>query len=73
MGTGNGDEGRRTVLRDEDTLTIIENLIPGPKGFGRDPEGEQEWLHLEPNSGIRLLYVCKNPCENCQSYFIGQY
>ena len=25
--------------------------------FGRDPEGEEEWLHLEPNSSIRLSYV----------------
>ena len=40
--------------RDTDDLTISENLLPGPKEFGRDPEGEEEWIHLEPNSGIRL-------------------
>lgn len=40
--------------RGED-LTILENLMPGPKEFGRDPEGEDEWLHLEPNSKIRLV------------------
>jgi minichromosome maintenance protein 10 len=40
--------------RGED-LTILENLMPGPRDFGRDPEGEHEWLHLEPNSKIRLV------------------
>jgi hypothetical protein len=41
--------------RDADDLTILENLDPGPKEHGIDPEGGEEWLHLEPNSKIRLL------------------
>ena len=41
--------------RDSDDLTILENLDPGPKEHGTDPEGGEEWLHLEPNSHIRLL------------------
>lgn len=47
-------EDRKTVTRDEDSLAIIENLLPGPRNFERDPEGEEEWVHLEPNSAIRL-------------------
>lgn len=47
-------EDKRTVSRDGDNLAIIEELVPGPREFGRDPEGEEEWLHLEPNSSIRL-------------------
>ena len=47
-------EDKKTVTRDEDTLAIIEDLKLGPRAFGRDPEGEEEWLHLEPNSSIRL-------------------
>ncbi len=47
-------EDRKTVNRDEDSLAIIENLLPGPRNFERDPEGEEEWVHLEPNSAIRL-------------------
>lgn len=41
----------------EADLTVLENLKLGPQEFGRDPEGEEDWLHLEPNSQIRLLYV----------------
>ena len=54
-------EDKTSTSRDEDHLTIIENLMPGPKTFGRDPEGEEEWLHLEPNSSIRLSYVPSYP------------
>ncbi len=50
-------EDQKGVTRDEDSLAFIENLVPGPRTFGRDPEGEEEWLHLEPNSSIRLSYV----------------
>ena len=41
-------------------LTILEDLKPGPKEFGRDPEGEHDWLHLEPNSKIRLAWVLRS-------------
>jgi minichromosome maintenance protein 10 len=46
-----GEPGR------SDDLTILEGLKPGPKEFGRDPEGEESWLHLEPNTKIRLSCV----------------
>lgn len=38
----------------QDDLTVVQSLVPGPKEVGRDPEGEHEWLYLEPNSRIRL-------------------
>ena len=41
--------------RDADDLTIINRLQLGPKQFGKDPEGEDVWAHVEPNSNIRLL------------------
>ncbi|ORX36122.1 hypothetical protein BD324DRAFT_652025 [Kockovaella imperatae] len=40
--------------RDEDSLTIVNRLQLGPRRFGKDPEGEDVWEHVEPNSGIRL-------------------
>ncbi|WVF70401.1 hypothetical protein IAT40_005191 [Kwoniella sp. CBS 6097] len=49
------DQGKgKEVMRDEDTLTIIESLELGPRESGLDPEGEEEWRNVEPNSGIRL-------------------
>ncbi|WVQ97510.1 hypothetical protein IAU59_004624 [Kwoniella sp. CBS 9459] len=49
------DQGKgKEAMRDEDRLTIIENLELGPREFGLDPEGEEEWRNVEPNSGIRL-------------------
>lgn len=61
-GGGDGDEGGkrgggwhdRAPERDEDSLAIVEKLEPGPKTFGKDPEGEDVWAFVEPNSGIRL-------------------
>lgn len=50
-----GRKGKeRAVQRDEDDLTIKHNLRIGPKEHPLDPEGENEWLYHEPNSGIRL-------------------
>ena len=49
-----------TVKRDEDSLIVIEDLQPGPKNFGRDPDGEFGWESLEPNSGLRLRYVLQS-------------
>jgi minichromosome maintenance protein 10 len=40
--------------RDGEDLTVVEDLKIGPREFGRDPEGEDVWDFLEPNSGIRL-------------------
>lgn len=40
--------------RDQDDLTVLEELKTGPADFGRDPDGEEIWEFLEPNSGIRL-------------------
>ncbi|WVQ68779.1 uncharacterized protein L199_006988 [Kwoniella botswanensis] len=48
------DEDVKHIRRDEDSLTLIENLALGPKEFGLDPEGEEEWRFVEPNSGVRL-------------------
>lgn len=42
------------VERDQDDLTIVNDLQLGPKEFGHDPEGGEEWAKVEPNSGIRL-------------------
>lgn len=54
VGEDHSMETQSRVARDEDTLEIIENLRPGPKTFNKDPEGEDVWAFLEPNSGIRL-------------------
>jgi hypothetical protein len=40
--------------RDENSLTVKEELTPGPRDFGLDTEGLNEWRAVEPNSGIRL-------------------
>ncbi len=45
---------RPEVKRDNDALTVVETLTLGPKEVGKDPEGEDEWRNVEPNSGIRL-------------------
>jgi hypothetical protein len=50
-----GNKGKgRAIERNEDDLTIKHELKLGPKEHGTDPEGENEWLFNEPNSGIRL-------------------
>jgi minichromosome maintenance protein 10 len=48
------DVKEKKYTRDEHTLQIIEKLEMGPKEFGFDPEGEQVWEYVEPNSKIRL-------------------
>lgn len=52
------NEDELEVVKDgterEDDLTMINDLPLGPGEFGLDPEGEEEWRDLEPNSGIRL-------------------
>lgn len=49
------------VRRDADSLAIVEKLTLGPKEFGYDPEGEESWEYVEPNSGIRLASVDLRP------------
>ena len=44
--------GRRE--RDDD-MTLLHDLMPGPREFGKDPEGGDKWSTLEPNTRIRLL------------------
>jgi hypothetical protein len=61
-GDDDGDRGRnesylrngRAAERDEGSLAIVEKLEPGPRAFGKDPEGEDVWAFVEPNSGVRL-------------------
>lgn len=45
----------KAVQRNDDDLTLKHDLRIGPKEHGLDPEGEKEWLFMEPNSGIRLM------------------
>lgn len=48
------EDKKPVIRRDEEDSTIIEELELGPKQFGPDPEGQDEWLSVEPNSNIRL-------------------
>ncbi|WVR04258.1 hypothetical protein IAU60_001258 [Kwoniella sp. DSM 27419] len=67
------DKGKgKEIMRDEESLTIIENLELGPKDFGLDPEGGEEWRDVEPTSGIRL---CKRllPHPHVQDHLSGRY
>ncbi|WWD21887.1 hypothetical protein CI109_106375 [Kwoniella shandongensis] len=68
----NGKGKAKEPLRDEDSLTIIEKLELGPKEFGRDPEGEEEWRDVEPNSGIRLSKRIL-PHSHLQDHLSGRY
>jgi hypothetical protein len=54
VGFPSGKGKGRAIHRDEDDLTVKHDLRIGPKEHGLDPEGENEWLYHEPNSGIRL-------------------
>jgi hypothetical protein len=40
--------------RDKDTLKVIENLKICPIEFGKDVNGSEDWLTVEPNSGFNL-------------------
>lgn len=55
------DDQKRFGKRDAETLTVLEDLKTGPTEFGRDPEGMAEWTWVEPNSGINLRSVSRNP------------
>lgn len=52
------DDDELEIVRDgterDSDLTLLNDLRLGPGEFGKDPEGEDEWRALEPNSGIRL-------------------
>ncbi|KAK8846571.1 hypothetical protein IAR55_005657 [Kwoniella newhampshirensis] len=69
---GESDQKDEKALRDEETLTIVEKLKLGPKEFGLDPEGEQEWRDVEPNSGIRLSKRIL-PHAHLQDHLSGRY
>jgi len=45
---------RRGKKRDEVDMTVMEELTLGPKDFGNDHTGSDEWRFFEPNSGINL-------------------
>jgi minichromosome maintenance protein 10 len=53
-----GDDDELEIVRTgnerNDDLTVATELPMGPGEFGLDPEGEEVWRALEPNSGIRL-------------------
>ena len=38
-------------------MTVIESLTLGPKDYGLDTMGTEEWRWTEPNSGINLKRV----------------
>ena len=46
--------GRSGKKRDEVDMTVIESLTMGPKDYGVDTLGSDEWRWTEPNSGINL-------------------
>lgn len=60
-GKGKAADDDREVVRDgrerDADLAVEHELKIGPGEFGLDPEGEEEWRSLEPNSGIRLSWV----------------
>ncbi|ORY24121.1 hypothetical protein BCR39DRAFT_547670 [Naematelia encephala] len=58
--------------REQDSMMVVERLKPGPKHFGRDPEGEEVWAFVEPNSGIRLSER-KLPHAQLQDHLFGRY
>jgi hypothetical protein len=35
-------------------MTVVESLTMGPKDYGMDTLGSDEWRWTEPNSGINL-------------------
>ncbi|WRT65218.1 uncharacterized protein IL334_002161 [Kwoniella shivajii] len=66
------EDKKDQIQRDEDSLTIIEKLELGPKEFGLDTEGEEEWRNVEPNSGIRLSKRVLSH-EHLQDHLSGRY
>lgn len=48
------EDKKPAIRRDDEDNTIIEELELGPKQFALDPEGEDDWRDVEPNSNIRL-------------------
>lgn len=62
----------RTGAERADDLTLDHELDLGPRDFGKDPEGEEVWRALEPNSGIRLSKRVL-PHEEVQDLLRGRY
>lgn len=48
------EDKKPVIKRDDEDSTIIEELELGPKQFALDPEDEDIWREVEPNSKIRL-------------------
>lgn len=53
-GADNDTPGKSGKKRDDLDMTVIENLTLGPKDYGLDTLGGEEWRWTEPNSGINL-------------------
>lgn len=51
-----GTFGGPSVPRRDERLALIEDLEPGPVEH-TPPFDDPEFMQLEPNSGIRLMYV----------------
>ncbi|WVQ75339.1 hypothetical protein IAR50_004957 [Cryptococcus sp. DSM 104548] len=66
------DDKTESFRRDDVDSTLIEKLEKGPKQFPRDPEGDNEWVSVEPNSGIRLKKRT-TPHEEVQEFLTGRY
>ncbi|AFR95873.1 hypothetical protein CNAG_06588 [Cryptococcus neoformans var. grubii H99] len=66
------EDKKPVIRRDEEDSTLIEELELGPKQFGPDPEGEDEWLGVEPNSNIRLKKRVM-PHADLQEFLTGRY
>lgn len=62
----------RTGTERTDDLTLDQELELGPRDFGKDPEGEEVWRAVEPNSGIRLSKRAL-PHEDVQDLIRGRY
>lgn len=70
--TGDDLEIVRTGNERAEDLTLDHELELGPREFGKDPEGEEVWRALEPNSGIRLSKRVL-PHEDVQDLIRGRY
>ncbi|TYJ55121.1 hypothetical protein B9479_004157 [Cryptococcus floricola] len=66
------EDKKESYRRDDVDSTLIEELERGPKEFGRDPEGDDEWASVEPNSGIRLRKRT-TPHKEVQEFLTGRY
>ncbi|KAE8543352.1 hypothetical protein D1P53_000056 [Cryptococcus gattii VGV] len=66
------EDKKPAIKRDDEDSTIIEELELGPKQFALDPEGEDIWRDVEPNSKIRLKKRVM-PHADLQEFLTGRY